>query len=163
MDSTSTIKQTLAFTTRSAAETRRWGEKLGRHIKAGTVVALNGDLGSGKTVFIQGLARGLGVPDSYYVTSPTYTLVNEYPGRHSLFHIDLYRLENEFDFEDIGLYDILRGTGVVAIEWAERLGGDLPEAHVCVQLEISGDSSRDIRITGYGLGPANLLKDIKAS
>jgi len=77
---------------------------------------LTGDLGSGKTSFVQGLARGLEVPNDYYITSPSYTLINEYPGRHPFFHVDLYRLEDPVDFEDIGLYDILDVNFVVAIE-----------------------------------------------
>ena len=83
--------------TKSVADTQRLGQQIGRLINEPTTIALIGDLGSGKTAFVQGLARGLEVPSTYYITSPTFTLVNEYPGRLPLYHIDLYRLETVGD------------------------------------------------------------------
>jgi tRNA threonylcarbamoyladenosine biosynthesis protein TsaE len=151
----------LNTTTHSPEETRQLGEKIGQLTQAGAVVALYGDLGSGKTIFVQGLARGLGVPDDYYITSPSYTLINEYPARHILFHVDLYRIENTIDFEDIGLYEILHGNGVTAVEWADRLREDLPDEHLNIKLEIMGDDSRNICITAYGLEPVNLLNRLE--
>jgi len=148
------------LTTNSPEETRQLGEKIGRRIQAGTVIAFFGDLGSGKTIFIQGLARGLGVPDDYYVTSPSYTLINEYPARHKLFHVDLYRINHPIDFEEIGLYEIMHNSGVVAVEWADRLQKDLLGEHVSVKLETEDVESRNIYITAYGLGPTNLLKKL---
>jgi tRNA threonylcarbamoyladenosine biosynthesis protein TsaE len=153
----------LQITTHSPEETRQLGEKIGERIQAGTTITLTGDLGSGKTVFIQGLARGLGVPEDCYITSPSYTLINEYPARHTLFHVDLYRIENPVDFEDIGLYEILDQNGVVAIEWADRLHEDLWAEHVNIQLKIAGDESRLIFITASGLGPTTLLKNLQKS
>jgi len=152
---------TYKTTTNSPEETRELGAKIGKWIQAGTVIALTGDLGSGKTIFVQGLARGLGVPDDYYITSPSYTLINEYPARYALFHVDLYRIENPVDFDDIGLYEILHGNGVTAIEWAGRLRKDLLADHIDIQLEITADESRKIRITAYGLEPRNLLKKLE--
>jgi tRNA threonylcarbamoyladenosine biosynthesis protein TsaE len=101
------------------------GEALARELDAGDVVGLVGELGAGKTVFIQGLARGLGVPPEVPVTSPTFTLVNEYRGgRLPLFHVDLYRLEREDQLEDVGLDELYRrGDGVVAVEWFDRFPG----------------------------------------
>ncbi len=138
------------ITTRCVDETRKLGETIGAVVTAGTVLALCGDLGSGKTSFVQGLGRGLGVPDDYYITSPSYTLINEYPGRFLLFHIDLYRITNPIDIEDIGLYEILEEDGVVAIEWAERMGKDLPPNHVKLQFEIIDDKTRKISIIPRG-------------
>ena len=134
---------------------------MGQRVDAGTVIALFGDLGSGKTVFVQGLAEGLDVPADYYITSPSYTLINEYPGRHPLYHVDLYRLGNVSDIEDIGLYDILDANGVVAIEWADRLAPDLLADCLSVQLDASNDTTRTIRITGYGLNCVNLLRELE--
>ena len=94
-------------TTHSVEETRAFGERLGRHIIAGTTIALTGDLGSGKTAFVQGIARGLHVPAEYYITSPTFTLINEYPGRLRLHHVDLYRIEDPTEIEEIGLHEIM--------------------------------------------------------
>jgi tRNA threonylcarbamoyladenosine biosynthesis protein TsaE len=124
-------------------------------ISAGTVICLTGDLGSGKTSFVQGLATGLGVPDDYYITSPTYVLINEYPGRYPLFHVDLYRIEDPVDFEDIGLYEILHGKGVVAVEWADKLSKDFQSEYLAeylagylsIHFEILNDESRKLTIS----------------
>jgi len=111
----------LTVTTAGVEETRELGRSCGQRITGPLVIFLMGDLGSGKTMFAQGLALGLDVPAAYYVTSPSYTLVNEYPGRLPLYHIDLYRLEAGVDPDDLGLNEILHGAGVAAVEWAERL------------------------------------------
>ena len=111
----------LTITTQSPGETFALGQALGEIVSNGTVVAMTGVLGSGKTLFVQGMARGLEVPESCYVTSPSYTLVNEYPGRCRLYHADLYRLTQSDDVESTGLYDMLHKDGVVVIEWAERM------------------------------------------
>ena len=138
------------ITTHSVDETRNLGKTIGAMVTAGTVLALFGDLGSGKTSFVQGLARGLEVPDEYYITSPSYTLINEYPGRFPLFHVDLYRIASSVEIEDIGLYDILNDNGVVAIEWADRIQKDLPTNHVTLQFEIIDDKTRKISIIPHG-------------
>lgn len=152
---------TFQTVTHSAEETRTLGKKLGERIEPGTVLALMGDLGSGKTVFVQGLSRGLDVPEDYYVTSPTYTLINEYPGRSPLFHVDLFRIEPHRDIEDIGLFEILSGNGIVAVEWADRLTKDLLSAHIEIRLEISDDESRQISLSAYGQREKNLLKRLQ--
>jgi tRNA threonylcarbamoyladenosine biosynthesis protein TsaE len=151
----------FSISSRSDEETRLIGKIIGEMAEAGIIIALKGDLGSGKTALVQGLARGLNVPKKIYVTSPSYTLVQEYPGRLPLFHIDLYRL-SEMDFEDIGLYDILdTKSAVVAIEWAERLSpGTLLEC-LTLQLEITGDNTRNIVFTADGDQQAQLLTRIE--
>jgi tRNA threonylcarbamoyladenosine biosynthesis protein TsaE len=98
-------KDQLKIHTTTTGETSDFGCELGHRLKPGTVILLTGDLGSGKTTFVQGMARGLGVPDSYYVTSPTYTIVNEYPGRQYLYHMDLYRITEPDELDDIGVAD----------------------------------------------------------
>lgn len=130
---------------------------MGELAPPGLVLTLEGDLGSGKTCFVQGLARGLGVPPEVYVTSPTYTLVNSYEGRLPLHHIDLYRLAGA-DLEDIGLFDLMRPPAVVAIEWAERMGTARPDDILVVRLVITAASRRRITLAGYGLASANLIK-----
>ncbi len=149
------------ITTYSVKDTKKLGEKIGKRLKGKIVLALTGDLGSGKTSFVQGLARGLEVPNDYYITSPSYTLINEYPGRHPLFHVDLYRLEDPVDFEDIGLYDILDDNYVVAIEWADRIRQELLPDYVTIKFEMSGDTSREICMSAHGVNSVNLLKEIK--
>ncbi len=150
----------LKIITNSLDETQALGEKTGKHLEPGTVLALTGDLGSGKTIFVQGLAKGLDVPDNYYITSPTYTLINEYPGRYHLFHVDLYRIENHADLDDIGLYEILRSDGVVAIEWADKLPKNLLQEYLAIHIDILNDESRKISIAAYGLRGENLIKKL---
>ncbi len=148
------------ITTRSVDETQKLGKIIGTAVTGGTVLALTGDLGSGKTAFVQGLARGLEVPDDYYITSPSYTLINEYPGRHPLFHVDLYRISDPVDMEDIGLYEILHNRGVVAIEWADRIEQKLLPDSINIHFELTGEKSRKISITAHDVKNAHLLKNI---
>lgn len=148
------------ITTHSVDETKRLGNTIGTAVTDGTVLALIGDLGSGKTSFVQGLAKGLEVPDDYYITSPSYTLINEYPGRYPLFHVDLYRISDSMDLEDIGLYEILYNGGIVAIEWADRIGQKFLPDSIYIHFEIIGDKSRNISITAHDLKNADLLKNI---
>ncbi len=113
------------------------------------VVALEGDLGAGKTLFAKGLARGLGVEDWYYLNSPTFTLINEYRGRLPLFHFDLYRLGDENELFDLGFSDYLSGSGVLAIEWPEKILPLLPKENLWrVHLELVGEGERRIGIKG---------------
>ncbi|MBW2605564.1 MAG: tRNA (adenosine(37)-N6)-threonylcarbamoyltransferase complex ATPase subunit type 1 TsaE [Deltaproteobacteria bacterium] len=148
------------ITTRSLDETKKLGKIIGTAVTAGTVLALTGNLGSGKTSFVQGLARGLEVPDDYYITSPSYTLINEYPGRYPLFHVDLYRISDPMDMEDIGLYEILHNSGIAAIEWADRIEQKLLPDSINIHFELTGDKTRKICITAYDLKNADLLKNI---
>jgi len=149
------------ITTDSVESTKSLGEKLGSLINIRTIFALMGNLGSGKTSFVQGLAKGLDVPDNYYITSPSFTLINEYPGKHKLFHIDLYRIDGLNDFEDVGLSEILEENGVIAIEWADKLSKEFLSEHVTIHFEICNENLRKIRITSYGLEEINLLGKLK--
>jgi tRNA threonylcarbamoyladenosine biosynthesis protein TsaE len=134
-----------ALTSNSEQETRDIAAAVARDLAMGAVLLLSGDLGAGKTAFVRGLAQGLGVdPDE--VTSPTFTLVHEYRGgRLPLIHVDLYRLDRA-DLDEIGLDQDLAATGVVAVEWSERLSRSLPGATVVTITDRGGDS-RDIEIT----------------
>jgi len=154
------MADTISRITNSPEATQAFGRAIGQHLKAAAVIGLTGDLGSGKTVFVQGLAAGIGVPEAYYITSPSYTLINEYPGRVALYHVDLYRLESVTDFEEIGLYDIFDGHGVVAVEWAERLDGVSFTKYLQVHIETRDDDSRKITLTAYGLEMNNLIKSL---
>ena len=130
--------------TETEEQTSAAGERLASTLHAGDVVLLFGDLGAGKTAFVRGLARGLGA-DPEDVSSPTFTLVQEYHGRLALFHVDLYRLE-EREVDDLGLEELVLADGVVAIEWAERWR-DRPDDGIEVSLEDIGDEKRRIRVT----------------
>jgi tRNA threonylcarbamoyladenosine biosynthesis protein TsaE len=140
----------LTLDTVSADETRRAGERLGRVLEAGDVVALAGPLGAGKTCFVQGLARGLDVPADRRVASPTFTLVNEHPGRVPLYHIDLYRLETRAELEHIGIDEYLDGPGVAVVEWMDRFPELAPPDRLDIEIEITGDESRRLRATARG-------------
>lgn len=136
--------------TESPEDTQALAEQLGRLLQPGDVVALVGELGSGKTLFSQGLARGLGVPKNFYITSPTFAIINEYPGRVPFYHLDLYRVSNRAELTELGLEEILYGLGAVAIEWAERLGQELPVERLEVQLKFVGEEERDITFLAFG-------------
>ncbi len=143
----------------SLSQTHEIGKKIGARLEAGTVIRLIGDLGSGKTTMVQGIAQGLDVSPEYYITSPTFTLINEYPGRHTFYHVDLYRLEDTVDFEDIGLLDILFDEGVVAIEWAEKLSEELKNP-ITIQMSIIDDHSRKIHVISFEPKIIDFLKKL---
>jgi tRNA threonylcarbamoyladenosine biosynthesis protein TsaE len=151
----------IQITTHSVAETQRLGHILGATLKQPIILALNGDLGSGKTAFAQGLAKGLDVSEKYYITSPTFTLINEYPGRHPFFHVDLYRVEYISELEEIGLDEVLYQDAVVAIEWADKLPEGRLAHHLVFQFKIISDKSRQIDIFAYGHAESNLLKAVE--
>jgi len=119
--------------TQSPDETFEWAFALAKELVGGTVLTLHGNLGAGKTCFIQGLAAGLGVNQP--VTSPTYTLVQEYDAQLPLFHLDLYRINNELEAASLGLEDIFDAGGITAIEWAERIPNMLPSARITLNIE----------------------------
>ncbi|MBU1170341.1 MAG: tRNA (adenosine(37)-N6)-threonylcarbamoyltransferase complex ATPase subunit type 1 TsaE [Proteobacteria bacterium] len=133
--------------------THALGKELGTLATPGTVICLSGDLGSGKTSFVQGLAMGLDVPSDLYVTSPSYTLINEYPGRIPLYHLDLYRLTEAEDLFDLGVDEILSGQGVVAIEWPEKLPPGILDDPIRIDISIMRDDTRRFyfRISGVDL------------
>jgi len=158
-----TASARLTFDSRSEEETRRAGECCGRHVSTPMVFSLIGDFGCGKTMFVQGLARGLGVPDDYYVTSPSFTLINEYPGRLPLFHIDLYRLEAVPDLDDLGLVDVLKSDGVAAVEWADKLPPKALSDALEIRFEIGDGDRRTLRFSAYGQDASSLLKSLNLS
>ena len=136
----------MEFLTNSPAETEAVGAALGKILKPGTVIAYRGDLGAGKTAFTRGLAKGLGADDM--VTSPTYTIVNEYlGGRMPLFHFDMYRLASSDDLWDIGWEDYLERDGVCAVEWSENVA-DAMEDPISITIEKLGEDTRRIRLEG---------------
>jgi len=142
-------------------QTRALGKKLGQGLERGLMLGLKGDLGSGKTCFVQGLARGLEVSAAYNITSPTYTLINEYPGRLKLYHVDLFRLDGPVDPSAIGLDDILYDNAVVAVEWADRLASqDWPPALLNLDFAFESDNSRRIRMRASGPVDDNLIKEL---
>lgn len=136
----------MKYTTNSPMETEAIGAALGKILPPGSVIAYRGDLGAGKTAFTRGLARGLGCKE--IVTSPTYTIVNEYlGGRIPLFHFDMYRLRSSDDLFDIGWEDYLDRGGICAVEWSENVADAMEDA-VTITIEKLGEDSRQITIEG---------------
>ncbi len=131
-------------------ETTELGKRLGQELRAGHVVGLVGSLGAGKTCFVQGVALGLGVDPRSYVSSPTFTLINEYQGRIPLYHIDLYRLSDPEELEEIGLDHYYRGEGVCLVEWFDRFPADLPPAYLRIEISVTGDLSRQFEVQAAG-------------
>jgi tRNA threonylcarbamoyladenosine biosynthesis protein TsaE len=132
------------LTTTSPEETEAAGARLGATLKSGDVVALTGELGAGKTVFVQGLTRALGVGTG--ATSPTFVLVNEYRGRVPVHHVDVYRTTSLAELIDLGIEEMMDGDGVTVIEWAERMEPLLPARAVRVRIAGVGDEPRTIVI-----------------
>jgi len=148
------------FVAASAAETFALGKRVGELCKPGTVLALVGDLGSGKTQFTKGVAAGLGI-DPKTVTSPTFVLMNLLPGRLPLAHFDLYRLD-QVDLASLGFQDVREG-GVVVLEWADKVDGKLLGDHVRVDFEHSGETSRRLMFQGRGEQGAELIRALNLS
>ncbi len=152
------MKQTVI--TRAGEETRELGEKLGRLIQGGIAISLTGDLGAGKTTFVQGLAKGLGVPDSFYVTSPTYTIINEYPGRVDLCHMDLYRLGSSDELDYIGFDEIVDSDRVIIIEWPGIIEPGQINFDLDIILAIDEQFNRKISFIASGLEAAKVLRNL---
>lgn len=138
----------IEFASNSAEETFALGRRIAASVEGGSVIALRGELGSGKTCLAKGIAAGLGIGET--VTSPTYTIIREYEkdGSPALFHIDAYRLEDDDDFIRLGGDEIISGGGISVIEWSEKIPKSLPEDAVTIAIEITGPSSRILRISG---------------
>ncbi|MBS3917564.1 MAG: tRNA (adenosine(37)-N6)-threonylcarbamoyltransferase complex ATPase subunit type 1 TsaE [Deltaproteobacteria bacterium] len=148
----------VVFNSKSPTETIRIGKTIGSSLQAGDVVALMGELGAGKTQFIKGLAQGSGVARSAYVSSPSFTLINEYKGKTPFYHIDLYRLKEEKEAEELGLEEYFLGEGITAVEWADRIPSLLPAEFLRVQIHYTGRQARSIELAAKGERYEQLLK-----
>ncbi|MBI2371141.1 MAG: tRNA (adenosine(37)-N6)-threonylcarbamoyltransferase complex ATPase subunit type 1 TsaE [Deltaproteobacteria bacterium] len=149
----------LVVRTAGPEETRALGRALGARLFPGSVVALRGPLGSGKTCLVQGLAEGLGVGPELPV-SPSFILVAEYQGRLPLYHLDLYRLKQRSEVDELGYREYLYGEGVAVVEWADRVPEILPEARLEVALEFAGGDARTVVLVGTGERYAGLLEGL---
>jgi len=153
----------LKFQTHSDKDTIRLGREIGALLSAGDVVALIGPLGSGKTWLTKGIALGLGVDPGMVITSPSFSLVNEYRAGHTLYHMDLYRLERISDILATGLEEYLYNDGVAVVEWADRLPEILPEWSITVRLEILDNQDRDITIEGDHTRAIEIIKQLESN
>jgi tRNA threonylcarbamoyladenosine biosynthesis protein TsaE len=157
------VAMKVVVLTQSVTETLQLGKRMGRLLRSGEVVALTGELGSGKTHFIKGLAAGLGVERPDYITSPSFTLIHEYTGRIPFYHIDLFRLATEEEIEDLGLEEYLGRKGVAAVEWADRISTLLPKELLWINMRYLGPSIRSIQIVGEGPRYEALVKEFSGS
>ncbi len=148
------------YVSSSPEETRTLGAALGRHVCAGDLIALIGELGTGKTLFVAGVARGLGVDPATSVSSPTFTIMHRYLGRLPLYHIDLYRIETPEAFATLGLEEYLEGDGVAVIEWADHGWGMLPKDQLVVRLRQTGLEARAIELIPVGDRYRRLVRDL---
>ena len=141
-------KESLEFQiiTQSAEDTAALGFRIGEKLRGGDILALSGELGSGKTCFTGGLARGLGVGANYRITSPTFTLINEYPGKFTLYHFDMYRLDGCADLSDLGYEEYISSGGVVVIEWAEKISSAIPSTAFFIKFEHVDENRRKITV-----------------
>jgi len=142
-------RASLVLKSQGPEETLEICRVLGGDLRGGDVVALIGELGSGKTCLTQGIASGLGVPESYRVASPTFTLINEYPGREFvLYHLDVYRLAGCDDLDDFGYSECMSGGGVMVIEWADKVREAVPPDALFVVMTYMDESIRRIELSG---------------
>jgi len=153
-------KKTYTVISHNLELTRNIGQEIGRRVHAGSVIALCGDLGAGKTVFAQGVAAGLEVETS--VTSPTFIIINEHEGRCPFYHIDTYRLLSSDDMRNLGYEEYFYGDGVTVVEWAQKIEDLLPEEYLRVELEVLGESDRKITLIPFGEKYVNIIEDLRS-
>ena len=151
----------LSVATRSPTQTRNWGKRLGKLLKGGEIIGLTGELGSGKTCFVRGVAEGLGVGKEAWVRSPTFTLINEYDGRVPVYHIDLYRVGDARELDELNLREYLFSEGVSAIEWFERLPEREVDEWLGVDFEHRDGNERRLTFSAHGRQYEEILEKLK--
>jgi len=154
------LKLKVKFQTKSVSETSRIGKSIGSLLLPGDVVALVGELGTGKTQFIKGLAAGVGVGKPTYIASPSFTLINEYAGKVPFYHIDLFRLKSEKEAEELGLEEYFQRGGITAIEWADKIPSLLPQEIFWIHIRYTGRHTRSFEMIAKGERHEELLKKI---
>ena len=149
----------------SPRQTKSWGKRVGKLLEGGEIIGLIGELGTGKTCFVRGLAEGLGIGPEAWIRSPTFTLINEYHGRLPLYHIDLYRLGDRHEMEGLGLRDYLYSDGASVIEWFDHLPADEVEEYLEIKLEYADadGNGRQLTFTAHGKRCEKLLEEFKGS
>ena len=153
----------MVLQTRNTSGTIQIGKSIGSLLLPGDVVALVGELGTGKTQFIKGLAVGVGIGKPTYISSPSFTLINEYKGKIPFYHIDLFRLRAEKEAEDLGLEEYFQSGGITAIEWADRIPSLLPREMLWIQISYTGENTRSIEILGRGKQYEELINRLRIS
>jgi tRNA threonylcarbamoyladenosine biosynthesis protein TsaE len=155
------VPETLTLDLPDLVATETFGNRLGRLLFPGAVVALVGPLGAGKTHLTRAVVEGLGIVDSRAVSSPTFVLVQEYRARLPVYHFDAYRLRGDGDFFDLGAHEYLEGNGVCLVEWADRVAGFLTADHLRIELAVTGEMSRRATVTAVGEKYEALVRDLR--
>jgi tRNA threonylcarbamoyladenosine biosynthesis protein TsaE len=163
-ENSSFVSHSSSFTvlSRSAAQTRSWGKKLGRLVTSGEIIGLIGELGSGKTCFVRGVAEGLDVGEEAWIRSPTFTLINEYHGRLPIYHIDLYRLGNQRDMEELGLREYFFSDGVCLIEWFDHLPAGEVEEYLNIEFEHGKGNKRKLTFAAHGARYEEIVEKLRS-
>ena len=141
-------------------QTHTLGRIIGEQASPGQIVLLAGGLGAGKTTITQAIGRGLAVDEKHYITSPTFSIIHEYPGRIPLYHMDFYRIADEVELIELGIEEYLYGNGLAVIEWPERLGTLTPVERLQIKLDITGETSRTATLTADGPGWRPILTTV---
>ncbi len=149
----------LTITLSNLAETRSLAHLLAKHVLPGDIICLSGDLGAGKTALTQEIAKGMNVPDSCYVTSPSFSILQEYPGRIPLYHMDFYRLQGENEVEDLGFDEYFFLSGLTVIEWPEIAGSLIPDFRLLLQMQFEDESTRKVTFDFGSSSWAERLRD----
>ena len=147
--------------TRSSRQTKHWGQKLGKLLTGGEIIGLVGELGTGKTCFVRGMAEGLEVAANAWIRSPTFTLINEYHGRLPVYHIDLYRVGSQNELEGLNLTEYLYSDGVSVIEWFENLPAKEVDEYLELRIAHAGGSNRELSFITHGERYERLLEQFK--
>ncbi len=151
----------LVLTSTGPEQTEAIGCAVGESLVAGSVLALIGTLGAGKTIFSRGVAAGNRIPADCTASSPTFALINEYPGTLTLFHLDAYRLSGAMELDALGFDEMCESGGSVMIEWADRVEECIPEDHVRIEFEVLAEDSRTLRITATGERSTQIVEKLK--
>ncbi|NLJ80869.1 MAG: tRNA (adenosine(37)-N6)-threonylcarbamoyltransferase complex ATPase subunit type 1 TsaE [Firmicutes bacterium] len=150
----------LSFSSKDPQETKNIGAKIGKLLLPADFLNLNGQLGAGKTLLVKGIGLSLGIPEEEIV-SPTFVLINEYIGLYPLYHFDLYRLEEDYELEQIGYADYFYGSGITAVEWGDLFAHYLPEDRLDITLNILEDEKREIRLKPNGERSGEIVKRLR--
>ncbi len=153
----------MTFVTTSPEQTEQLGRTLGNYLKKGAFIALYGDLGGGKTCFTRGIVATAAPESLHLVASPTFAIMNEYPGSVPVYHFDFYRLTSDHEIAELGFDDYFNGNGICIAEWAERLGNMLPPEHIKVLLEHAGDDTRRITLSTSNAALQALIKRLETA
>ncbi|THB77052.1 MAG: tRNA (adenosine(37)-N6)-threonylcarbamoyltransferase complex ATPase subunit type 1 TsaE [Desulfobulbaceae bacterium] len=153
----------ISVTCTSLEDSNRLGFLIGEQLQTGDIICLSGPLGVGKTTIAKAIARGAGILEEEYVTSPTYTIVNEYQGRKTLYHMDLYRLDSDLDVLELGLDEYFYYSGITMIEWFERAEKVIPDHRIILKIEMVGAQQRRFELTGSALLETHIKDSLRAT